>query len=181
MFIILLVLNVEKLYNNDKKGRGKILMNKFCKLFLNRDKVICVEYDPDIDNYYSFVKSNHQKGYKQIMLTSEMMIDIVMYIIDNYNCKITDFEFIEDDEDFKQQLLDTIVPFSKSKMNVFVEKLDFLMQEYSLDIKTVNISGQIDGHSMDVCMHMNGVMTIDKNNYILLNKKIAKKVEGFIL
>ena len=78
----------------------------YTKLFLDKlnNEIIHIKYSPKINDYYDIVRENHKKGYRQIIITSKIMTDIMKYYFYNKSFRISSIEFMEENKDLKDDI-----------------------------------------------------------------------------
>ena len=143
------------------------------------DKNIIYKGFNDEEEYYSFLKKQFDDGYRQIIVSSEIMIELIKDFVINQELKIYKIEFAEED----QSLIDDIsnlrdaVSAKPVKFNALIEKLLFLSQTSSIDISRIYISGRLkNGAAVDSYVQSNGIVAISEN----IDNKILDRVSAII-
>ncbi len=122
-------------------------------------KIIAIPYNDRME-YYSFVKERHEAGFRQIIVTSKVMIQLVQKIvIDRF--RISEIEMAEDEDEFSEQvgiLLDRIET-NPAYLSDLVSLLGFLAEKSSIEIQRVGFMGRTeDGIAVEGFVQSNGVI-----------------------
>lgn len=93
------------------------------------------------DDYYAKVKTITNKGYRQIIFTSSIMLALIEYFLLSHNSCIVNIEFTKEDEELDtiKSLLD-MMKINKTYWNVLEEKLE-LLSKHDIDIKRGQLLG----------------------------------------
>ncbi len=70
---------------------GKIFLDKFNELV-----GLIYTPSPNID-YYSYIKKQSDLGYHQVIITSQMMINLIEYLCIDRDFEVTKIELLEED------------------------------------------------------------------------------------
>ena len=119
----------------------KMKKNKlFWKLGDVEKHVFSISFDDD-EEYYSFLKKQFDMGFRQIIISSEVMIQLIKECVINHCLRLYNVEFAEEDaslsEDIKL-LLDEI-SVRPVLFNTLIEKLHFLAETSSIDISRIYV------------------------------------------
>lgn len=132
-------------------------------------KIIAIPYDDRVE-YYSFVKEHHDAGLRQIIVTSEAMIQFIQKIV-IARIRISEIEMAEDEDEFGEQvriLLDRIET-NPACLSELVSLLGFLAEKSSIEIQRVSFMGRTeDGIAVEGFVQSNGV--------IGANREVSNKV-----
>ena len=141
---------------------------KKAKLFWKRGdcvkKIIAVPYDDKID-YYTFVKENHDSGFRQVIVTSEAMIWLIQKIIIG-KFRISEIEMAEDDDDLNQEIsaLLNLVKQNPVFLTELVSKLEFLAEKSSIEIQRIGFLGRTEnGIAVQGFIQSNGLLGVSYN------------------
>ena len=128
------------------------------------------------DDYYAKVKTITNKGYRQIIFTSSIMLALIEHFLLSHNSCIVNIEFTKEDEELDtiKSLLD-MMKINKTYWSVLKEKLEIL-SKHDIDIKRVEMR-IADGTGYHVSMQVNGVVTVTDNAYDTVTNEIVKVVE----
>lgn len=165
-----------------QQGGGDMKMKK-CKLFWklgDSDKHIISQPFDDDDEYYSFLKRQFDDGYRQIIVSSETMIELIKDSVINQGLKVYKIEFAEEDSSLSEDvasLLDAIT-VRPVLFNTLIEKLLFLAETSSIDINRIYISGRLDsGVAVDFYIQSNGIVAISDSADGNLLDRISTLIE----
>lgn len=127
-------------------------------------KIIVIPYDDRME-YHSFVKECHDAGFRQIIVTSETMIQLIQKIV-IARFRISEIEMAEDEDEFGEQvgiLLDRIET-NPACLSELVSLLGFLAEKSSIEIQRVSFMGRTeDGIAVDGFVQSNGVMGANRD------------------
>lgn len=150
-------------------------MNKYKLFWKLGDSNKCIFSQPfdDGEDYYSFLKRQFDDGYRQIIVSSEVMIELIKSSVINQGLKVYKIEFTEEDSSLSEDiscLLDAMTAH-RVLLNTLIEKLLFLAETSSIDIKRIYISGRLEcGIAVDLFIQSNGIVAIsDSADEKLLN------------
>lgn len=152
------------------------------KLFWKADDnamhVYCIPYD-DNDDYYDFLRKYREKGYKQIIVTAEIMIDIIKYACLNKNCRINKIEFIEEDDalDYEVNVILQLMAQNPAYLNELIEKIKFLEEKSSIDLKRIYVRSLHEEGGASFFVQANGIIGISQGAYDCMSKEISSIVE----
>lgn len=127
---------------NSKREVMKAVVYKKAKLFWCNDdenNIIAIPLVDDSD-YYSFLRSCHNKGYRQIVVTSEIMMQIIRNVC-SHDMRITKIEFMEEDPELDQEIsnLLQVINNSPARLIDLIEKLEFLSERSSIELKSIYV------------------------------------------
>lgn len=149
------------------------------KIFLdNFNELVGLIYtpSPNID-YYSYIKEQSDLGYHQVIITSQMMINLIEYLCIDRDFEVTKIELLEEDinqDDTISQYLN-LTKKNKIYFHKLIEELKFIKDESSIDIKRVHFIG----HSKDkkcfrFFIQVNGIYEIDKEFFEYETNELIK-------
>ena len=145
---------------------------KYYKLFVdNKEDIKSFEFDLK-DSYYPFLKQKKDEGYKQYLITSDLMLSIIMDFLKDKKYTLISVELYDtDDKDTEEYIKNIFNDFSKDILNEkeIHEKLNYLESECSIDLTTITIKNSDLGK---IILRSNGVFNVgdDFLKEILLNK-----------
>ena len=156
-------------YNKLKESSqgGEDMNMKKYKLFWklgDLDKHIIYKSFDDEEEYYSFLKQQFDAGYRQIIVSSEAMIDLIKYVVMQQGLKIYRIEFAEEDDALSEEVSNLIemIETRPVMFNALIEKLHFLAETSSIDIKRIYLSGRLaNGSIVDMYIQSNGIIAIN--------------------
>lgn len=137
--------------------------------------IFCIPYDDNVE-YYAFLKQYHSDGYRQIIITSEIMVGLIEHFVLEKGISIYNIEFLEDDKNLIDEIdnLLTIVSGNKAFLGKLISKLNFLAEKSSIDIQRIYFKGRSsDGIAINFYLQSNGLIGIDKNNYLSISNEIS--------
>ena len=153
------------------------------KLFFNKGVIQCLPYDERVMDYYAFLKESRAKGYRQVIVTSEVMLDYITFIYSEKQQKVYKIEFMEEDDE-----LDTEIEELLSKINdnpyiitLLIEKLRFLSEKSSIDIKRVYIKEIHQDITVNYFIQANGIIGVDETHYVSVTNEICAFVKRCLL
>ena len=154
-------------------GGEDMKMNKsklFWKLGDSNKHIICQPLD-DEEEYYSFLKRQFDAGYRQIIVSSEAMIELIKDFVLEHGLKVYRSEFAEDDSSLSDDIDNLLneITVRPVLFSTLIEKLRFLAETSSIDISRIYISGRSkDGKAIDLYIQSNGIVAAnDAADYIL--------------
>lgn len=130
-------LNVqEEIINKINYVRTKL----FWKMDAGLRKIHCESFDDNID-YYTFLIKCRDQGYKQVIISSEIMIQLICETCLEKGHKITKIEFVEEDAKLKEeiQVILQLMDRDSAYFCDLIDKLKFLAERSSIGIKRVYI------------------------------------------
>lgn len=152
------------------------------KLFKNSEKqIVSLPYDDDAD-YYAFLRECRAAGYSQIIISSEMMIRIIKHACLEKHYTVYRIEFIEQDSDLENEIKNILknIEGNAGYLSVLLEKLNFLAEKSSIDLKRVYIKEKyVSGKVPDnFFVQTNGIVGINKESMDLVLSDISALIEG---
>lgn len=132
------------------------------------------------NDYYAKVKTITNKGYRQIIFASPIMLALIEHFLLSHNSCIINIEFTKENEESGtiKSLLD-MMKINKTYWNVLKEKLE-LLSKHDIDIKRVEMR-ITDGSEYLVSIQVNGIVTVtDGNVYHTVTNEIVKVVERIL-
>ncbi len=143
-------------------------MNKYFKVFRDiSNNIFEKEYSEEEQrNYFKFVKSQHDIGFKKVIITSKMMLNILEeYFIDK-KFTINEINFIEYDDELYQEI-EILLKEIESDRAVFsklLKKLKCVENHSSIDIKDIKMtsSERINGKYINFVLKVNGILIINE-------------------
>lgn len=156
-------------------GGGDMKMNKvklFWRLGDSSKHIIC-QLVNDNEEYYSFLKKQFDAGYRQIIVSSEVMIELIKDCVLEQDLKVYRIEFAEDDSALSNDIdnLVNAITVRPILFNTLIEKLRFLAETSSIDISRIYISGRSkEGIAIDLYIQSNGIVAISNDADYILNR-----------
>ena len=105
-------------------------------------KIVAVPYDDRME-YYPFVKERHDAGFRQIIVTSETMIQLIQKMV-IARFRISEIELAENEDEFGEQvgILLNRIETNPARLSELVSLLDFLAEKSSIEIQRVAFMGR---------------------------------------
>ena len=150
------------------------------KLFYNiSERTVQVErYDLSKD-YYELIKEAQKKNCRQVIITSDIMIQLAEFLLTEENSTITSISFFVEDVDLQDEIDQIVCCLSNNPAywGTLKTRLNFLRKYDSIDIKEIRFRGKGE-LSYLASILVNGVFSISESAYCGLSTKLAKFVEG---
>lgn len=140
---------------------------KKSKLFWKRgdsDKHVISKPFDDNEEYYSFLKKQFDAGYRQIIVSSEAMIELIKDSVIEQGLKVYRIEFAEDDTSLSEDITNLLGAIEARPIlfGTLIEKLQFLAESSSIDIQRIYMSGRSEnGVAIDLYVQSNGIVAIN--------------------
>ncbi|MGG7160221.1 hypothetical protein [Clostridium baratii] len=153
------------------------------KMFVDKsNNIVGLRYTPDIKvDYYTYIRTKLELGYKQLIITADMMINIIEHMCINRNFNINEIELLENDEN-QQTVLSNYIELIKNSEKYFyklMEELKFIKQESSVDIKKVGFIGKsADGKYFRLYIQVNGIYGVDNEFFESETREIIEILNG---
>lgn len=144
----------------------------------NGQRQICyVPFNDDCE-YYVFLKEYHDKGYKQIIITSELMSGLMRFFCQEKNLSVYEIDLMEDDEDLDAELNDILQKMESNRayFGRLLDKLHFLSEQSSIEINRINFKGRHDGKPVRFFIQANGIIGIIPNSF----DEIARQIKMYL-
>lgn len=135
----------------------------FWKLGSSDKHIIILPLDEN-EEYYTFLKKQYDFGYRQIIVSSEAMIELIKDGVIEKGLKIYKIEFAEDDEDLAKDIAHLLVAINERPVlfGTLIERLQFLAESSSIDIQRIYMSGRLaNGIAIDLYVQSNGIVAIN--------------------
>ena len=151
----------------------------FWKLGVSPKQISCVPFS-DNEEYYSFLRNQYNAGYRQVIVSSEAMIEIIKDAVIKDKYSVYSIEFAEDDEELQEEIngILTAVENNPACIVILLEKLQFLAEKSSIDIQRVKIKGRkSSGGAVDFYIQSNGLIGINEEAYDEILQKESTLIE----
>ena len=136
-------------------------------------EVVCLPWDEQKEEYYSFVKREVASGYHQLSITSEIMSKIISQFILLGNWSVDKIEMMEEDSELCADL-DSLIDASQSRPESIIELLDYIrtiVEESSIEIKRVYLSGRDNNNKLYAFfIQVNGIIGVYNKNDLVIDK-----------
>ena len=158
----------------------KIKAKLFWRLGDAPKKVISISYDDTMNDYYAFLKMQFEAGYRQIIISSEVMIEIIKQSVLSDGLKISEILLSEDDDDTQAEIAYCLELMSKNPAHfgALVDKLAFLSDNSSIDIQRITILGRTaDQRPVEFYIQSNGILAVNNEMFECLEHKLRTLIE----
>lgn len=146
------------------------------KLFLNQDSAVKCQYYDEIIGYYNFLKQNYLQGCRQIIITSDMMIRLIMYFVFERDYQVFDINLKDDDN---EELLDLIGDDPK-KLVEFLVKLNNISEKSAIEIQKSYFKGRTNGAAVNFFIQSNGILGVNEHSSDTITREISEVVERYV-
>lgn len=170
-------------YKTKESEGGDIVKMKKSKLFwklgVSPKQISCIPFS-DNEEYYSFLRDQYNAGYRQIIVSSEAMIEIIKDAVINNKYSVYQIEFAEDDEELQEEIesILTAVETNPAYFALLLEKLQFLAEKSSIDIQRIKIKGRnVVGKAVDFYIQSNGLIGINEEVFDDILQKESTLIE----
>ena len=118
--------------------------------------------------YYSYVKNIINTGYQQCIISSDLMINLADEFILKHGGALICVEFLQEDEELSGEINALIDKqcFNKAYWSLLKDRLIFLNDEESIDLKKIEISGREGDNPYHLHIFMNGIIGLDGDDSI---------------
>lgn len=154
----------------------------FKKVYTNHNELAKFSYTPSEDNYYEFVKKQRDADFKQVIITSEMMIKIIEKYFLERKFKIKNVEFMIEDKILEKEVNEIleILKFDRGNFVLLLNKLMFLIEETSIDIKKIELNSSENKKIISFFIQVNGVFAINETIFDEESEKLIEILEECI-
>lgn len=143
-------------------------MVKYFKIFQDKNNEIkAIEYsEKDQRNYFNFVKTQHEKGLRQVIITSEIMLEILKKCFIDYNFELVRVYFVEEDGELDSEIKRILNKIEKNRAYFvkLLEKLKCIANNSSIDIESIELKSieKIYNKYVSFSIRVNGILSIEK-------------------
>ena len=161
-----------------KLEKGKLFRNSTATF----KRVCSRKWEESTTEYYSFIKSCKNEGYRQIIISSEIFIKLIEYFVVRLGFSIVKIEFMEEDNEFLENI--DILISNMEKDRAFYSKLQdqlkSISEKSSVEIKRVTFKRRNNLLAERCFMQSNGVIGINQESYDAISEQICTCVEECI-
>lgn len=157
------------------------------KLFWKVDsdvrKIHCISYD-DNTEYYTFLRKCNEDGYKQVIISSEIMIQFIREACLGKGHKIMKIEFVKEEAALEKeiQVILQLMDRNSAYFSDLVDKLKFLAEKSSIGIKRVYIRGlYAEDYIESYFLQSNGIIGINKESFSQISSSISRCIKKFFM
>lgn len=149
----------------------------FSKIINDSRKIVCIDYD-DSEDYYSFIKKNHEKGFIQVIITSQIMIQIIEELVFKRDFSVSNMEFMEEDDSYNKDIKSLIVNNKDIKKyhNFIIRELEFLSEKTSIEIKRISFKKMEGDIPIMFYIQSNGILGVNREGFDYVSSEITKLV-----
>lgn len=175
---------IECIINKFINKEGSYMKYKHGKIFKKASPKIvelaAFDYVPSTDEYYTFVRKQREAGYRQVIITSEMMIKLMKKYFLERKFRIASVEFMIEDGALENQVHDILKKLNGDRgyFNLLIDKLTFLVEETSIDIKKVEFKRREDNHSLSLHIQVNGIFGVNEADFDDESEVLIRAIEG---
>lgn len=150
------------------------------KIFIDtsNDQLVLME-NPQNENYYTYIAKQKEKGFRQILITTQEMIRIMEFYFNNFDANIMEIVFYQNDDDYTNEIQKNISDMNKKLANFqhLIERLECINSEDSIDIQSIEFFYEIDNYNYILKIYLNGIVNIN-NHGDTSNKELDKLIKN---
>lgn len=155
------------------------------KVFIKDSDVIIAPYEEGKD-YYQLIKEYNEKGYEQIILTTDFMTAILKFYFIQKKYSISDIHPLDEDEIEVKKRFENYVEIIKEDRDYFanlIEDLSILAEgKNSIDIFKIELKGKnAAGQRNMLFVQINGVITMTNDSYAEEESQICAIIKSHIM
>lgn len=125
-------------------------------------KVIAVPYDENY-GYRAFQKKQHEKGHRQIIINTELMIRLIDIFVNSYRLKIVNLKMMEADAELENEIKHLIDSNNANSANLLIKYLSVLAECSSIDIEYLGLGGRISNKvAVSFFIQSNGILGVNE-------------------
>ena len=147
------------------------------KLFqeISTKRVLSICYQAD-ENYYDLIRNAQRQGFRQIIITSDIMLGLCEHFLLEKNIEILSFDFLVEDDELDETIKSMLSSLYQNKAywSVLRRYMEFLQKEDSIDIKSTLFMEKPSGEHCS--LSVNGIFTASRQYY----KKISDFLSEYI-
>lgn len=122
-------------------------------------KVVAVPYDENY-GYRAFQKKQHEKGNRQIIINTELMIRLIDIFVNSYRLKIVNLKMMEADAELENEIKHLI---NSNNANLLIKYLSVLAECSSIDIEYLKLGGRISNKvAVSFFIQSNGILGVNE-------------------
>lgn len=133
---------------------------------------------PKNKDYYSFIKDKIQEGFRQVIITSDIMIEYLVFAFSKRKASLVEVELLEDDPDYQNEINNDIsaVNGNRDLFVNLVEELKYLSDEKTAEIKLIKIKYRENSKPVVLSISINGLITHSSNEESIKGINDLKKI-----
>lgn len=152
----------------------------FWKMTDNGKLVTALPLDETVE-YYFLLKKYREKGFRQIIITSEIMIKLIEYFVLNKKYKNCEIELMESDEDLSQKINSIIEKVDEEQIyfSELIKILNFISEKSSIEIKKICFKGRdtSDGKAIRFYVKSNGIIGVNEEKLSFISDEILNLIQ----
>ncbi len=151
----------------------------FWKNEATKETINCVLYD-DNTEYYTFLRKYKSEGYRQVIVTAEIMLQVIRMAVIEKEFAVYKIEFAEEDHELEEEVKNLLHLIEKKPayFGDLLAKIKFLSEQSSIDIRRIYIKGKYNGeYAPNFYLQSNGILGINNESFNDLSKEIGAFVE----
>lgn len=154
----------------------------FWKIDATSRHIHCVSYDDNVE-YYTFLRKCRNEGYKQVIITTEIMVQIIRYACLEKSQIVYKIEFVEEDSELESEINAILQTMAKKPayLTILLDKLNFLSESSSIDIKRIYVKGMYENKDTVVdnyFIQSNGIIGVNEESFSKVSTELSALVEG---
>lgn len=132
-------------------------------------------------DYYSYVEGNVNNGFRQVIITSEIMLAIIEHFLVNHKSKLVNIEFLVEDDELNEEIN---VFLKKMESNGAVwatlkERLNFVSYNDSIDIKKIELKC-LEEYGFMISIQVNGIFWTSRDKFEDVSQEIIEIVQRYV-
>ena len=161
-----------------KLEKGKLFRSSTATL----KRVCSRKWEESTTEYYSFIKSCKNEGYRQIIISSEIFIKLIEYFVIQLGFSIVKIEFMEDDDEFSKNISILILNMEKDRAfySDLQDQLRSISEKSSVEIKRVTFKRRNISLAERCFIQSNGVIGVNQESFDTISEQICTCVEECI-
>lgn len=159
---------------------------KKAKLFWKKEndkEVINSVFYDDTTEYYTFLRKCKSEGYRQVIVTTEIMIELLRLAVLEKELVIYKIEFAEEDCELENEIKTLLRNIEKNPayFGDLLDKIKFLSEQSSIDIRNIYIKGKYNGETVpNFYVQSNGIFGVNAEFFDNLSNEISTLVERYL-
>lgn len=130
------------------------------KIFL-KSSHLCLKKNIGND-YYSFLQELSAEGYKQIILPSNVLLDLMKNIFKSKKGIIKEIELLEDDDAYNDKIDKLLLETQEDRDNFveLFEELRYLSSDQNIEIRKIRFCYRNNGKLIELTLSINGLIEV---------------------
>ena len=157
-----------------------IMIFRTAKLFQkkenNQDDIYAIPYGKN-EEYYTYIRNMLLDGFEEIPITFEIMLETIKALCITKRYSIYKIEFDAEDEELDKEIgmLVKNATTNSKHLTKLMDRLKFLSEEYSVNIKRIYIKGKYNGfNTANFFIQSNGIIGVNHECYDRILDEIKK-------